>query len=312
VLAGQHVPLDFTRGRPRQRFFTNRPTARNLEVRELITAQRFEGFCLNSAPRLRDDEGVDDLAPLVVRLSYDSCLKYSVRGEQHALLLGRVDVESSADDHLLGAAGNMHVALVVDHGQISGAHPPVDEGLSRRLGLAVVTNRACWGKHDYLTDVTDRNIRERLVHYADLRYETWLARGPRFAYRILGGQVQHQGRELTHPIALQQEAGGYPTIPLLDCLDRHGLRDLVSNGTLTKDQVMAVITALKALRPAKPMSPLDSRLSSVLSSLVAKGTITQAQADAVIAAKPTREAKGFGHGAQPGSGQHGHAAGRTR
>jgi competence protein ComGC len=94
--------------------------------------------------------------------------------------------------------------------------------------------------------------------------------------------------------------------------DRHGLRDLVSNGTLTKDHLMAVITALKALRPAKPMSPLDSRLSSVLSSLVAKGTITQAQADAVIAAKPTREAKGFGHGAQPGSGQHGHAAGRTR
>ena len=87
--------------------------------------------------------------------------------------------------------------------------------------------------------------------------------------------------------------------------DRHGLRDLVSGGTLTKDQLVAVITAFKDLKSAQGTPPLNSRLSSVLSSLVSKGTITQAQADAIAAAKPAHGAKGADAGSRSGLGKHG-------
>jgi len=86
--------------------------------------------------------------------------------------------------------------------------------------------------------------------------------------------------------------------------DRHGLRDLVSGGTLTKDQLVAVITAFKDLKSAQGTPQLTSRLSSVLSSLVSKGTITQAQADAITAAKPAHGAKGADAGSRGGLGQH--------
>ncbi len=87
--------------------------------------------------------------------------------------------------------------------------------------------------------------------------------------------------------------------------DRHGLRDLVSGGTLTKDQLVAVMTAFKALMPAQGAPQLNSRLSSVLSSLVSKGTITQAQADAIAAAKPAHGAKGADAGSRSALGKHG-------
>jgi hypothetical protein len=58
--------------------------------------------------------------------------------EQEFLDLARVDVLAAADQHVLGAADDVAVALGVDRGQVAGVHPAVAHRLARAFGVAPV------------------------------------------------------------------------------------------------------------------------------------------------------------------------------
>ncbi|HRE00221.1 MAG TPA: hypothetical protein PLV68_02910 [Ilumatobacteraceae bacterium] len=94
------------------------------------------------------------------------------------------------------------------------------------------------------------------------------------------------------------------------------LEELVADGTITQEQADAVTAAVKAAREAARTTdesatsterPARGEVTSgVLAALVADGTITQAQADAVIAAReaarPDGGFGGDGHGGRGGPG----------
>lgn len=83
--------------------------------------------------------------------------------------------------------------------------------------------------------------------------------------------------------------------------DRGGMRELIADGTITRDDLVAVHDALEADREASRAEHEAERKAdrdAALAALVAKGTLTKAQADAVTAALDAAPAKG-------GKGSHG-------
>ena len=68
--------------------------------------------------------------------------------------------------------------------------------------------------------------------------------------------------------------------------DRGGVRDLVRAGTITIAQAQAVRDAMKALHDQREAAGPGAKVDAVLAALVSKGTITQAQADAIKANAP--------------------------
>jgi len=113
-------------------------------------------------------------------------------------------------------------------------------------------------------------------------------------------------------LALREAAEGRQAHVVVVRLDRWGrsLQDVLASLKRIEEGGVGFVSLSESIDVTKPTGKLA--LSVLGAAAEYERNILQAQADAVIAAKPTREAKGFGHGAQPGSGQHGHAAGRTR
>lgn len=88
--------------------------------------------------------------------------------------------------------------------------------------------------------------------------------------------------------------------------ERGGMRDLITAGTVTRDDLMAVKDALQTAREADRaahQAEMKSDRDAVLAELVSKGTITKAQADAVSTALDAHKAeKGDGPGKRGGRG----------
>jgi Spy/CpxP family protein refolding chaperone len=89
--------------------------------------------------------------------------------------------------------------------------------------------------------------------------------------------------------------------------DRGGMRELIAGGTVTRTDLAAVRDALKADRAENKAAHEAERKAdrdAALAALVTKGTLTQAQADAIAAAidaAPARDGKGGkGHGGKGG------------
>ncbi len=100
--------------------------------------------------------------------------------------------------------------------------------------------------------------------------------------------------------------------------DRGGLRALVAAGTVTRADLKAVHDALEPVREASHAeheAERDAARSTVLAGLVTKGTLTQAEADAVATALESAPARGMGHGGRGdrgGRGGHGGDGGPRR
>ena len=78
-----------------------------------LTAQRDRRRDLFAPGRVRHAEG-DRLGNLRVR-------------EQHLVDLARRDLLAAAIDHLLQAAGQREIAVLVEHSLVAGPEPPIDE-----------------------------------------------------------------------------------------------------------------------------------------------------------------------------------------
>lgn len=94
--------------------------------------------------------------------------------------------------------------------------------------------------------------------------------------------------------------------------DRGGMRELIADGTVTRTDLAAVRDALSAGREANKAAHEGERKAdrdAALAALVSKGTLTQAQSDAVTAAMDAAPAKGgkggMGHGGKGHGGKGG-------
>lgn len=80
--------------------------------------------------------------------------------------------------------------------------------------------------------------------------------------------------------------------------ERGEVRDLVRSGTVTREQLRAVHDAQESSRDAARedhRAEKDADIAATLTSLVAQGTLTQVQADAVAAALADRPERERGH-----------------
>lgn len=99
----------------------------------------------------------------------------------------------------------------------------------------------------------------------------------------------------------------------ISAADRGGLRELVASGTVTRADLQAVHDALEASHEAnraEHQAQMKAKADAAIAALVTKGTLTQTQADAVIAALDARAADGPGGAAGHGPGGRGHGGPR--
>ena len=89
-------------------------------------------------PGLEHHERVRRLAPLLVRHADDRDFLDRVVTQQHRLDLDRRNVLAAADDHVLQAIGDLHVAVGMHDGGIAGVEPAVAHALRGGLGIVVV------------------------------------------------------------------------------------------------------------------------------------------------------------------------------
>jgi len=70
-----------------------------------------------------------------------------------------------------------------------------------------------------------------------------------------------------------------------------GLRTLVSSGVITRDQAYEFKEEVDAVKEASTGITCEEARSTALATLVSRGILTQAQADAIAAAKPAKPAR---------------------
>ena len=125
-------------------------------------------------------------------------------GEQELLDLARVDVLAAADDHVLDAADDVGVAVVVHHRQVAGVHPA---GAVDRLGglgrLAPVAQHDRVAAGAELTRHTARHDLAGLgVDDLDLQVRHHPAdRAGAARQGVVGGGLGAGGRGLGHAVA---------------------------------------------------------------------------------------------------------------
>src|SRR5690606_33020248 len=123
----------------------------------------------DGGPGAHHDERVADLAPVRVRLAHHRGLHDVVVLRQHAVHLGRVDVQATGDDHVLGPAGDVDVTLVVVLRQVAGVQPPAGQCRLRGVRPVVVADHVRRGPADDLADLAGRDVVALAVHDPDLR-----------------------------------------------------------------------------------------------------------------------------------------------
>lgn len=97
--------------------------------------------------------------------------------------------------------------------------------------------------------------------------------------------------------------------------ERGGMRDLITAGTVTRDDLMAVHDALDTAREADRaahQAQMKADRDAVLAALVTKGTLTKAQADAITTALDAHQADGPQAGGPGKRGGHGGPGGGRR
>jgi hypothetical protein len=88
---------------------------------------------------MRDDDGVDALAPVGVRKADDGALGDGGMEGDGVLDLSRIDVLATGDDHVLEAVDDVEVALIVEVSAVAGVHPAVADGSPGLLRLGSST-----------------------------------------------------------------------------------------------------------------------------------------------------------------------------
>src|SRR5262249_39435186 len=103
---------------------------RRLLVRREPQAAVLDDVCLRSLRRRPEDhQGLDGLAPLLVRYTDDSHLLDGWVRADDLLDLARVDVGAAGDDHVFLAVSDVQVSVLVQVPDVPGMEPAVPERL---------------------------------------------------------------------------------------------------------------------------------------------------------------------------------------
>src|SRR5580700_7457790 len=86
----------------------------------------------------QNDEGAWNLAPRFIRDAYDGDLLDGGMPQQDTFYLDRRYVLPAADDHILEAIPDLHIAVGMNHCGISGVHPATIQRPRRGLRVPVV------------------------------------------------------------------------------------------------------------------------------------------------------------------------------
>ncbi len=141
------------------------------------------------------DPGDDLLTVAVIRNADDLHVRYRRVGEEELFQLARINVLAAANDHVLVAPGNAHVALLVHARQVAGVHPArrVDGfGGGRRVAPIAEHHAVATGAQ--FADLPARHHAAVLVDDLALQLRLGAAHGghPQFQLVIRAGLQRHR------------------------------------------------------------------------------------------------------------------------
>ncbi|MFN8566072.1 MAG: hypothetical protein U0Z44_00830 [Kouleothrix sp.] len=88
--------------------------------------------------RRKDHEGLDDLATQIVGAGHHGGLGYGWMLDQCALDLERADAVAGAEDHIIGAAHEPEIAVLIDDRPVAGNIPITADAAGAGVGVAPV------------------------------------------------------------------------------------------------------------------------------------------------------------------------------
>src|SRR5215210_6013729 len=117
------------------------------------------------------DEGLDGLAPVLIRDTYRDGLGHVGVLEEDLFHLARVDVVAGSQDHIFLPVHDVEVAVLVHLRDVAGVQPAVFEGCCRLLGHVEVALHYLRALDDELPRLADGHLTlARLyVHYPGVR-----------------------------------------------------------------------------------------------------------------------------------------------
>ena len=128
--------------------------ARDLVPGDLAAAEGAHVFGRHGHVGPGDDEGAHFLAIFAAGHGHHLDVQHAGHAHEEFLDLARVDVLAAADDHVLDAAGDAHVAVLVHGAQVAGMQPAVRaDGAGRLFGHIVVA------LHDVVAAAADFALR---------------------------------------------------------------------------------------------------------------------------------------------------------
>ncbi|MNP19888.1 hypothetical protein D3C76_1124410 [compost metagenome] len=109
-------------------------------------------------PRVQPHPGHDLFTVLAARHANHLHIGHRRVGEEELLQLARVDVLAAANDHVLAAPDNTHIALLVHHRQVAGVHPAfLIDAFGRGLGVVPVAQHHAVTPRAQLADLATRH-----------------------------------------------------------------------------------------------------------------------------------------------------------
>ena len=216
----QHAPEDLPRRALRQ-LGDEAVLARALEAGERVGGEAVRVELVRGHALVGDDVGDDALAPAVVGRADDRDLAHARRAREHVLDLDRMDVLAARDDHVVDAADDPEVAVLVEPADVARVVPAVADRLRVRVRPVPVAGERLVGAHV----AEDLALARRVEPQAGVQRRAPRAAGLR-ALVALDRERVDLGRAVVVDEDLGLEGGG----DLLDERARHR-RARVGDGT---------------------------------------------------------------------------------
>src|SRR5581483_9656418 len=220
-LLAHHELLDLA-GDGHREFADEFDVARDLVVGDLALAELPDLLGRGALARPELDPGADLLAvPGIGHADHLHVLHLGMAVEEF-LDLSRIDVLAAPDDHVLQAADDVDVALVIHGGEVAGMHPAAV--VDCLLGLLLIVPVALHHRVAARAELAGRPARHRLalaVDDLDLDVRQHLAHGRDAALdRIVGGALRGDRRGLGHAVGDGDLAHVHLALHPLHHLDR--------------------------------------------------------------------------------------------
>src|SRR6266404_1044445 len=176
---------DFAGAALRQLGFREFDAARNFEIGERSSAIRDQLISSKSLPRLENNAGLHDFAPLRIGYSEDRHFAHGWMRVNHGLDFAGINILAASDDHVFQAIENVEVSICVLIANVAGSKETVPEREFSFFRFVPITAHDIRAARDQLARFAGFNFRSCWIDNAHVDSEARSTARREFVFSVL-------------------------------------------------------------------------------------------------------------------------------